>query len=100
MIEAINKKAELAGELAYQQGLMNYNSSIKEYYSDILDRIFNLYLQEINVNVANLQLKSAQITYDNNSELFNRGLISSDDLKVLSSQSKMRKIISKTQILI
>ncbi|MDD3601306.1 MAG: TolC family protein [Defluviitoga tunisiensis] len=81
MIEAINKKAELAGELAYQQGLMNYNSSIKEYYSDILDRIFNLYLQEINVNVANLQLKSAQITYDNNSELFNRGLISSDDLK-------------------
>lgn len=80
-IEAINKKAELAGELAYQQGLMNYNSSIKEFYADILERIFNLHIQQISLNVANLQLKSAQINYDNNKELFNRGLISEDDLK-------------------
>lgn len=81
MIEAINKKIELAGELAYQKGLMDYNNSIKEYYADILSRVFNLYLQEINVNIITLQLKSAQINYDNSKELYNRGLISDDDLK-------------------
>lgn len=81
MIEAINKKIELAGELAYQKGLMDYNNSIKEYYADILSRVFNLYLQEINVNIVTLQLKSAQINYDNSKELYNRGLISDDDLK-------------------
>ncbi len=82
MIEAINKKIELAGELAYQKGLMDYNNSIKEYYADILSRVFNLYLQEINVNIVTLQLKSAQINYDNSKELYNRGLISDDDLKI------------------
>jgi len=80
-IEATNKKLELSGELSYYSGISNYNSSLKNYYADIVDRVLDVHVEEINVKAADLQLKNAQITYDNNTELFNGGLISEDNLK-------------------
>src|SRR6056297_560217 len=81
LIEAINKKTEMAAEISRLNGENQIQGNLSSFYSEILNHIFEVKTQEINHAISEISLKIAELDYQDNQNLFDKGLISSNALK-------------------
>ncbi|MEA1884628.1 MAG: TolC family protein [Thermotogota bacterium] len=81
LIEAINKKSEIAAEINRLNGENQTQGNLSSFYSEILNHIFEVKTQEINHSISEISLKIAELDYQDSQNLFDKGLISSNALQ-------------------
>ena len=81
MIEAMNRKAELAAESSRASGENKTQNYLSSFYSEILNDIFDVKTKEISHQSAVLTVKVAEIDYNDKENLYKKGLVSENDLK-------------------
>src|SRR6056297_2540724 len=81
MIEAINRKSEIAAEITRLNGENQTQGNLSSFYSEILNHIFEVKTQEINVSISDISLKIAELDYQDSQNLFDKGLASSNALQ-------------------
>ena len=81
MIEAINRKSEIAAEISRLNGENQTQGNLSSFYSEILNHIFEVKTQKINHAISDISLKIANLDYQDSQNLFDKGLISSNALQ-------------------
>ncbi|MFP4461328.1 MAG: TolC family protein [Thermotogota bacterium] len=81
LIEAINRKSEIAAEISRLNGENQTQENLSAFYSEILNHIFEVKTQEINRSISDISLKIVQLDYQDSQNLFDKGLISSNALQ-------------------
>jgi len=81
IIEAINRKSEIAAEISRLNGENQTQGNLSSFYSEILNHIFEVKTQEINLAISDISLKIAELDYQDSQNLFDKGLISSNALQ-------------------
>ena len=81
MIEAINRKSEIAAEISRLNGENQTQGNLSSFYSEILNHIFEVKTQKINLSISDISLKIAELDYQDSQNLFDKGLISSNALQ-------------------
>src|SRR6056297_741334 len=81
LIEAINRKSEIAAEITRLNGENQTQGNLSSFYSEILNHIFEVKTQEINVSISDISLKIAELDYQDSQNLFDKGLASSNALQ-------------------
>lgn len=81
IIEAINRKSEIAAEISRLNGENQTKGNLSSFYSEILNHIFEVKTQEINLAISDISLKIAELDYQDSQNLFDKGLISSNALQ-------------------
>ncbi len=80
-LQADTERDTLLAELSYQKSLQSYELSLKNTYKELLETIFDLISDRISLDIAKLQLENAEEAYQANKRLFEKSLISENDLK-------------------
>ena len=81
VIEAINQKAEIAAQINRLSGENKSQSNLSSFYSEVLEDIFDVKIQTLNMTIAELTVKSAKLDYEDNDNLYNKGLVAYTGLK-------------------
>jgi len=81
VIEAINKKSEFAAEISRLNSENQTQGNLSAFYTEILNRIFEVKTQQINLAMSDISQKIAELDYQDSQNLFDKGLISSTDLQ-------------------
>ncbi|MDK2945781.1 TolC family protein [Geotoga petraea] len=80
-IESFNKRTDLSAELSYVQNMNNYYSSLKNYYNLINSIVYDYKIAELDLKVLELQIENAEINFNNSEKLYEKNLISENELK-------------------
>ena len=81
LIQAMNRKAEIAAEITRLNGENQTQGNLSAFYSELLADIFEVKNQEIKSAISEISLKIAKLDYTDNQNLFDKGLISSNTLQ-------------------
>ncbi|RKX43249.1 MAG: hypothetical protein DRP33_01675 [Thermotogae bacterium] len=85
MIEAKNKRQQLVAERSWLQAQQTYNQSLKNFLNELLDSYIGLVENDLQVQIAENKLKIAEIDFQENQDLYNKGVVALQDLQSASS---------------
>ncbi|HBJ81761.1 MAG TPA: hypothetical protein DDY74_07785 [Pseudothermotoga sp.] len=84
-IEAKNKLDQLEAELSWLQSKQSYNTAIKDFLSEFFDAYFGVFENQLALQVAQDNLRIAEIDFDQQQSLYKTGVATLQELQEASA---------------
>jgi hypothetical protein len=80
-IMATNQKSELSAEINFLNSLKENKKTVERFYTDTINTYFDYLIDKLDYESTELKIKNARIDLENKKKLFEKKLISVDELK-------------------